>query len=362
MSSLPFDPYRAELAARWHNQWRHWRADVRQTAFHAVGLLLLLALASLPLRDALAAAAPLLRSLVERWPAPLASVAWLTLTLHQVRALHALQTRQARHWLVAQPVAAAVLARQRRDAVALRLVVHLLLGGGLLWWVGADTRAMLGFALCAVAASATALPLARRLGVRTRRRGPLDPRLQDAGVGRLWRWQRIEAGVGLRGPRLALGLWAWLLVPIGSGIGVVLALATAGLLLTLLATAWQRGLQVLPRAQQWLGAQPLSGAMLLRATIAFPAAVLAGGVLLAAAALLALGTPGLALVLAAVLLTLGALQYACTAAERARPRRITLRFGLHLVLLLAVAQALPPLLLASIPLQLLWLLRQAWRT
>jgi hypothetical protein len=362
MSSLPFDPYRAEWRGRWHNRWQHWRADGRQLAFHALALAALVMLLSLPLRDALLATAPLLRGTLERWPLALAAVAGSALTLQQVRALQALQARDARHWLVAQPVAARVLARRRRDTVLLRLIAHLVLGGSLLWVAGAGPRAVLGYSLCAAAAGAIAPALARRLGERTRRqRPPLDPRLRDAGVGRLWRWQKIEAGVGLRGPRLALGLWAWLLVPIGSGLGVVLALATAGMLSALLATAWRRSLQVLPRAQAWLGPQPLPASALLRATVGFPAAVLVAGMLLSAAALTLLGAPRLAFAAAAGVLVLGSLHYACAAAERARPRRIALTFGLHLVVLLAVAQALPPLLLASAPLQLSWLLRQALR-
>jgi hypothetical protein len=360
MSSLPFDPYRAERRWRWHNQWAHWRADASQTLFHAGALLLLLALLSLPARDALVAAAPSLRGLVQRWPLACALLAGLLLTLQQVRALQALQRRQARHWLMAQPVAAAVRARRRRETLALHLLLQLLLGTAVLLLAAVGLRALLGYALCAAAASAIAAPLARHLGARTART-PLDPRLQDAGVGRLWRWQRIEAGVGLRGRRLALGLWFWLLVPLGSGLGVVLALATAGMLLTLLLTAWQRSLQVLPRAQQWLGAQPLSGAELLRATVVFPSLVLTTAAASSVALLLVLGTPALAWLLGAAVLTLGALQYACTAAERRRPRRIALQLCLQLVLLVALAQALPPLLLVGIPLQLAWLLRRAVR-
>src|SRR5688500_20010872 len=102
MSPLPFDPYRAELRWRWHNQWQHWRADRRQLAFHAAAFALLLILLSVPVREALLAAAPLLGGMLVRWPHALAALAWSALTLQQVRALQALQARDAQHWLVAQ--------------------------------------------------------------------------------------------------------------------------------------------------------------------------------------------------------------------------------------------------------------------
>src|SRR5688500_1441011 len=108
----PFDPYRAELCWRTLNPCHACRADRRHAASHAAAFALLLILLSVPVREALLAAAPPLSGMLARWPHALAALAWSALTLHQVRALQALQARDAQHWLVAQPVALRVVARR----------------------------------------------------------------------------------------------------------------------------------------------------------------------------------------------------------------------------------------------------------
>ena len=60
-------------------------------------------------------------------------------------------------------------------------------------------------------------------------------------------------------------------------------------------------------------------------------------------------------VLALSLLLPAALHYVCTAAERHRPRRIAFLFVFHLMIIFAVLQTLPPLLIPIGLLQLGWL-------
>ena len=135
----------------------------------------------------------------------------------------------------------------------------------------------------------------------------------------------------------------------------------AGLSAAWLSGAWRRSLAVLPQAQAWLAAQPMTARTLLRRAAAVPAGVLAAAVAAVAVLLAALATPALGAIAAAGLAMFGALQFAAVAAERRRPARAPLLFALHAVLLIGVAQALP---IAALPLwcaQMALLLRSALR-
>jgi hypothetical protein len=360
MDAAGFDPFRAERALHRRNRIAAWRAEPAQSLWHGIALLLLLVMLVPALWRTAESLGPVLRSGVSRWPGAIAFGATMLFAWPLARRLAALRESASHDWLAALPVASRLQRRRRRDALLGAMVRQALLGSGLLYALQADGRTYLGLLASVLAAGLVAIPLAQRFQTP----GAVQwwgSRLADPGHGRLWRWQRIEAGAALRGRALALGVWALLLVPIGSGLSVVIAVAAAGLVLATLATAWRRMLGVLPQAQAWLAPQPLSGTRLLRSTVLLPVALLAAAASLLATLLYTLGTPGLALAAGAVVLALGALQFACTAAHRAQPRRAGLQLLLHVALLVATAQAFAPLVLPLWLLQLVLLLRRATR-
>lgn len=361
MDHAGIDPWQLQWRYELRNRLERWRAARAQTAFNATALALLLALlALLGLRALLSSADVLSAALAARagWIAPV-----LGLVLAWRQASAAARHRQClqRSWLAAQPVPAPVVRRRVRRAAwrdaLLQLAVLALLLAPLhvpaTVWLAAGAAVLVGFAL--------GVPLSRALSGAQRGRGWWGARHRDTGRGRFWRWQWIESGAALRGRRIALAFWAWLLVPIGSGPQPVLALAVCGVLVAMLATAWQRSLAVLPQAQAWLDPQPLPAGTLLRATVVLPALFLLVAAGLLAASLLALGTAALALVAAVTVLGVGSLQYACVAATRRTPARAPLLLVLHLVLLGSVLQAALPLALPVWLAQLAWLLRRALR-
>jgi hypothetical protein len=361
MQLATFDPYRTERRLQWSNRIARWRQRPGESAFHG-GVLIVLAtlLVVAAVRNA-ATAAPTLQSALQRWPLPIAIVALLLMTMRHAQQLATLRELARREWLVALPIAASLQARRRRDRLIAGIALHVLVGVPVLMLAGGGGLASVVFALCAASAALIAPALSRRITASARRREALISRLSDRGVGRVWRWQRIACGVALRGPRLALAAWALLLVPMGSGpLGVVLV-ACAGLTFASLATAWNRSLAVLPQAQSWLGAQPIDGAWLLLRSVVVPLVIAGIAASLCAGLFLALGTPLLAAFAALALLAGAGLHYACTAAERGRPRRIALRLTLHLSLLMAMLQAMPLLCVVLWPLQMLQLLRSARR-
>ena len=112
MSSLPFDPFRAERALHWRNRVGRWRADAAQTLLHAAALLALVALLAPPLLHGIEAAGPVLHAALQRWPLALGLAAFALLALRQAGRQHALRRREAREWWLAQPIAPAL--RRRR--------------------------------------------------------------------------------------------------------------------------------------------------------------------------------------------------------------------------------------------------------
>jgi hypothetical protein len=360
MDAAAFDPFRAERALHRHNRIAAWRGEAAQSLWHGLALLLLFVLLTPALLRAAEVLAPVLRSALSRWPVASALATTVLLAWPLARRLARSRESAARDWLAALPIAPALHRRRRRDVLLGAMALQLLGGNVLLFVLGASVQVHLGLFACGFAAGGLAIPLARRLGTAGAARW-WGSRVSDPGRGRLWRWQRIEAGAALRGRALAFGVWVLLLVPIGSGPFVVISVAAAGLLLAALATAWRRMIGVLPQAQAWLAPQPLSGVRLLRATALLPAALLVAGASLLALLLLALDTPGLALAAAGGVLMLGSLQFACVAAYRAQPRRAGLQLLVQVALLVAVTQAFAPLALPAWLLQLLVLLRRAAR-
>lgn len=353
MSSLPFDPFRAERALHWRNRVGRWRADAAQTLLHAAALLALVALLAPPLLHGIEAAGPVLHAALQRWPLALGLAAFALLALRQAGRQHALRRREAREWWLAQPIAPALRRRRAWRIATLEALLQFALAG-LVLGLARVAPGVYGVCAALVLAAAAAGPLlADRIAARQSRRERAGSRVGDAGAGRLWRWQRVETGVALRGRQLALGLWALLLVPMGSGPATVVATLAAGLLLAILATAWTRVLAVLPQAQAWLQSQPLAGWRWLAALVAVPAALLLLATSLIASALAAAGAPGLALAAVVALVAGGVLQFAVVFAWRAAPRRIALQTLLQLMLLVAVVQAFAPLA------ALLWLLQVA---
>jgi hypothetical protein len=360
MDAAGFDPFRAERALHWRNRIAGWRAESAQSLWHGLALLLLLALLAPAVLRTAEALGPSLRSALVRWPIAIMLATTLVLAWPLARRLARLRASAACDWLAALPIASSLHRRRRLDALLGAMTVQALLCSGLLFALQGGARAQAGLLLCVFLAGLLAMPMARRLDT-PRAAGWWGARRSDAGRGRLWRWQRIETGAALRGRALAFGLWALLLVPIGSGLFAVIVIATVGLLIAAFATAWRRMLGVLPQAQAWLAPQPLSGTQLMRGTVLLPTAVLVPAGLLLAALLAALGTPALALPVAGLVLMLGSLQFACVAAHRAQPRRVGLHLLVQVALLVAAAQAFAPLVLPLWLLQMFLLLRRAAR-
>ena len=361
MGLLVFDPFRAEARLAWGNRWVRWRRDGGQTLFHAGALAALAALLVVPLVQSRANWGASLASLLQQWPVAVWLVAVVFVTGRQAATLAAVRTHASRDWLATLPVPRALHRRRVRDAMLREALVHLGVGTLVLLSARAGASSYVAFAAAIVVSLVIAPPLSRVATHRRRLKAQAGSVIADHGAGRLWRWQRIACGVALRGRTLSLGALALLTPPMDSGIVVAAVVAVAGLMLALLSGAWRRSLAVLPQAQAWLAAQPLPSSRLLRGTWAVPAGVLACAIVAGGGVLAALGAWRLSAFAALSLFALGALHFAATAAERRHPRRATLGFLLHAMLLIATVQSFAP---AALPLwvaQMVWLLRRALR-
>lgn len=362
MTALAFDPWRTERHLEWRNRVERWRAQPAQTLLHAAAALALVALLVPWLWQTWRSVAPGLFDLIQRWPLLAGVAVCVALTLHQAQRLRLARACEAQHWLRALPIPASIASRRQRNAVLTEALRQAAAGAALSLPLGVPSVLLMGWMICVGAAALLAHPVAMGWTRGEARASDSNSRWCDAGAGTLWRWQKIAATAALRGRTLALGAWFLLLVPMGSGLLGVLGVGVSGLLIAMLTGAWRRSLAVLPQGQAWLGAQPLSGAQWLRQSWFVPATILLAGAGLCAAALLAAGLhPGATAMLLSALIALAALHYACTAAERAQLRRIGLSVCLHLVLLLALAQAFPPLLVPVWVAQMFVLLRRAVR-
>lgn len=356
-STIPFDPFRAQARLLWHNRVARWRANAAETAFHGAALTVLAGF--LAWQVTRLDIASRLRDVVQQWPMSVAALLFAALLLRQARIASDEAALARSSWLALQPLPATMLRRRawRRHAIEAMLQLAVVLVAVVA--SGIDSRAMAVASLLVMLAAVLAptLPLrgARIATTNLRQRSAVP----DAGVGRLWRWQKIETGIAFRARTLAGGIFLLLLVPMGSGPIVVGVMLVCGLVTAWLLGAWRCSLGVVVSAQAWLAPQPLRARDLLRGTVAVPAVVLGIAMACVVVLFVALGTPRLAVFASLALFALGTLQAACVAASRRAPRRIPILFVLHLVLLLACVQAMPPLVLPMWLLQTGWLLRKA---
>jgi hypothetical protein len=186
------------------------------------------------------------------------------------------------------------------------------------------------------------------------------PRWQDTGRGRLWRWQKIEAGAGFSPRVLARGGWILLLIPVGASAIAAGVSTVAGLCIAAGISAWRRSLDVLLQAQNWLWTQPLRLRFWLSGVL-FPAALALVAALVLGLALACLGAARVAPWIGPGVFAVALLQIACVLAERRQPQRVPMVGTIHLLLLAATAQVALPLLPLVWLAQCLWLLRRAAR-
>lgn len=357
------DPWQLQRHAIWHNRVQQWRQAPGETAFHALAWLALgiMLIALLPLA-ARSSVIDLLRGTMLAQPLPWMLGATALLALHAASRLTAWERQQRIHWCFAQPVAERVRRHERWRVLGLALLPHALAGILLLCVLRLPAVAhgllMLALLLAGVFAALWA-HRSRRTPQHAHPHAAL-PRWQDTGRGRLWRWQKIEAGAGFSPRVLARGGWILLLIPIGASAIAAGVSTVAGLCIAAGISAWRRSLDVLLQAQNWLWTQPLRlrfwlGGALFPTTLALLAALVLGS------ALAGLGATRVAHWIGLGLLALALLQIACVLAERRRPHRVALLGTLHLLLLGATAQVAMPLLPLVWLGLCLWLLRRAAR-
>lgn len=291
---------------------------------------------------------------------------WLAIAAAAVLGASAVLTVLQRHaqltqlqrgdWLAAQPIAATVRARFRHDQARLRGWLSALPGVALCAYVGWPNPML---ATAALAAAAIAIPLAL---ARKPRERPYRDQRSAASV-------RGASGLGILGASLEPAAARWphtarfaaaslLLVPMGSGPVLVVALLLIATSLRALVDLIAHFAERLTESEVWLGAQPLAPQRLLAAfapTLARRSALLLTIPLLALAASPAPLAWWPVAAVAAVLGTLHAVLL--THAERHHPILRRMRGAAHVVLLLLAAQILPPLALVA------WLtvLFQLWR-
>ena len=343
MSSFSFDPYQRQQRLFWQNRIARWRAAAGETAFHALGLCALAAVALWALPALFERADPwsALGAALSRWPLPIGPALLLTMLWRQNHVLAVLQQKRSGDWLGLQPIPDSVHRHRRRVHQHREAALQVVSGACLVFASDASRWWLVFLVASAVAAVLLAPLLHRRRDTQTlwniRRRSAVV----DAGAGWLWRWQKVEAGFAFRGRSLAGGALILLLIPIGSSVVAVALCFAAGLVTAALSSAWNRCLGVLPAAQAWLAPQPLRGARLLIATCVMPALLLACAVSMIVLICVGLDAARFGVLAGAALAALGILQFACVAAERARPRRSGMVFVLHLTLLIGVLQAMP---------------------
>ena len=352
MIASRLDPYARQSRLIWANRLRDWRQRWAEVAFHLVagvaGAALLAYLLALQ-RDAVVA--------VFAWaaaaPAMLGLAVLVVLTLDQ-RALRRRELERARHdWLAAQPLPHALRRWRALRAPLLRAAAE----GAALLLLAWFAHVPLALTLVALAL----LPVAALLAQTTPRPSivPRESPFATRGRGSFWRWQWIEAGASLAPRRLAWALIAVLLVPRGPAAMVIVAVGLVALVAA--ATAWQRGLGVIPAAQRWIATQPVAPRRWLRACLAMPLSWLALVSTAVAVIAASSGPAWLALAAAMGLIALGTLQLAVMTSTRQHPARAPWLTALHALLLLSALQTLPPLAPALWILQLLWLTRRSLR-
>ncbi len=359
MRPRPLNPFDRERQLVWRNRIAEWRAHPDESGFHGVALILAAALGVYLLLQALPSITMLLRHAIAQWPVPLLMGALVMVHLQHVEALRACDLRLQSHWLAAQPVAAVIARRLRRRAQLFALLGYAL-GGCALLLVLEQPRLNLGIWLAGSTLAILAAPLyrsnRRRALASTQRRLPFA----ITASGSFWRWQWIEAWAVMAPRRLAAALWLLLLAPAGHWSAMVIALVLV--VLYLLITAWHSSLSVLPAAERWLTTQPLQAGRWLRDCLPVPLLILTAGNVLLTAVLAATASLRHAPILLTAISAVALLHLACAAAERRRRQRAEMVFALHLLVLIALLQSLPILLLPAWIAQMSWLIRRSLRS
>ena len=366
------------LALEWRHAWRarlaRWRADRVSTATLALVWLAALAVAAALLAWLAIRAGTLLLELPVLQPAACALLTAVAAFALVERSATATAAQARLGWLAALPTTTRMLPRWllRRCLLRAALLSALLLCAPHLLALAAETgrppaAALAGWLLLAAipwpAALLAALLVARREPRQLQ--GSELARRAAAGsadwlpVGARWQWARF-----VRDQRGRTGAWmlAPLLLALPAGLSTpatLLALAAAVLVAALL-TLWRAAIRTIPRAAALLRATPWPPAQSLRALLGLPA-VLWLALVGALAPLLAVHAGPRSLLPLAVLAGAALLHAAATCAERHRPRRIGPLLALHAALQLALLQALPPLAIPLLLVQLATSARQALR-
>jgi hypothetical protein len=359
MSTATFDPYRAQSRMLWRNRLSEWRRRPGEAGFQALAwacLLALLAAAAVSQAEQARQWLPWLRA-EHPWGALLAMVVLVVLDQRQARRRQRLTWSQ--DWLQAQPVAPVIRRQHRFRLIGVRLLAVYAPAMPLLAWAGASAGETAMLLIACAAAAGMGHQLGDREGpwIRARpRRATLSESTQRGSVRR---WQWIEAGAALAPRNLAPLLLVILLVPRGPIAMALLALSL--LAMAAAASGWLRAVGVIVQAERWLRSEPVPARSWLRQSYRMPLlALLAGSAGWVVLALLN-DAQMLALLVGGGMLVVGSLHLLVVASGRAQPRRLALRMALHLCLLLACAQALPPLLPLVWLGQLWFLLRKSER-
>lgn len=353
------NPYRIEQRLHWRNRVAHWRAQPGESVFHALAWAVLLVLAAVLLAQSWPRLVESLQGVMTRWPSALLLVSLLALAQWHALALQAQRRRWARHWLMAQPIAESQRRRVLIEQTLARVGVQLIVGIFLL----AETRSLGRNLSIWIAVVAIAAILGWQGARRSARiHGTPMPRTAvwlASGRGSLRRWQLSEAVASLAPQSVSRVLWLLLLVPTGDWTAFLLAAFV--ITLGVAVVAWSRMLAVLPAAEAWLAVQPKPAKQLPLGCMGLPLLL----ILVVAVALTSLfimvGSAQLCLPILVALMLLAPLHWACVAAERRRPRRISLLFTAQMLMLVAMFQAMPVLALPLWNLQMWALLRRAVR-
>lgn len=164
-------------------------------------------------------------------------------------------------------------------------------------------------------------------------------------IGSLSSWQSRTVITGIRPPAMAKPAALILLsIPGGEGWVVNFTLLLAGGLAVATLAAWHHAMSTILVASRWLKAQPLPATRLLLPLLMPALIVTAIGSSIAGALMAFMGLgASLAMICVLAILAVALLHAGCVAAYRHQTELIARRFGVGLVLLLAMLESYPPL-------------------
>ncbi len=340
---LLFDPYSAQLHLLWRNRINDWRTRPSEAGFVALAWSATIALMTWLALAQLQRLAVVLEWLREDHAWATAATFGLAVLVDQQQARRRQRQIIARDWLSAQPINPAVR-RRRRLRLLLRLLAFAALASPLLLLADASPRQALVLAVCAVTAAVFGNLLGDIDRAPRRHSRPRETAFQTGNPrGSVFNWQCIEAGASVAPRHLAPLLLVVLLVPRGP-----LLMALVALTLLLIATgisAWRRAVLVIVQADRWLLAEPVPARVWLLQSLRLPLLLLLVGTLALVTMAWIIAGDVLAVAVAVGMPALGMLYLAVVTSGRKQPRRLSLRFAVHVALLAACAQAFPPLAL-----------------